>query len=467
MFNRFAARALPRGMAGVTAKRFLRPNQAALGRLASIQTSVRYMSENPKHITNPVMFCRQCEQTQDHYACTTVGVCGKTAETSALQDTLIHQVKSIALWAVAARAAGASAEELFNANHWTLSSVFSTLTNVNFSEERIAAYIRNGCEIKKELQDLVGAKGGTAPAGPIADLDLTGLSPEELETFSHSVSVPTRQAQMGDADCFSLTEMATYGSKGVCAYAAHCHQLGRIDEDIMKGIHEVFAKLSETEPDMNGFLANALRVGEINTSVMAMLDDAHATTFGAPEPTQVKMTATEGKCILVSGHDMVDLEALLKQTEGTGVNVYTHGEMLPAHGYPGLKKYAHLVGNYGTAWQNQKFEFASFPGPVVVTTNCVMEPRRIYKNRLYTMNEVGLDGVKHIGSDRDFSEVIEQAQSMKGFKKTAEPPEYHTVGFNHRAVLPLAGQVIEAAQSGAISRIVLIGGCDGSQFERK
>jgi hydroxylamine reductase len=243
--------------------------------------------------------------------------------------------------------------------------------------------------------------------------------------------------------------------------------MGKMDQSIMEDIHKVFGKLASDEPDMEGLLANVLKVGEINGRVLAMLDDAHANAFGAPEPTPVKMTATEGKAILVSGHDMVDLEALLQQTEGKGVNVYTHGEMLPAHSYPGLKKYKHLVGNYGTAWQNQKFEFAAFPGPVIVTTNCVQAPRSAYRDRLYTMNEVGVDGVAHIGEDRDFSKVIEQAQSMKGFKTTFQPPLYHTVGFNHRAVLPLAKQVIDAAQSGALSRIVLIGGCDGSQFERK
>jgi hydroxylamine reductase len=464
MFNRFAARALPRGMAAMTAKRALRPNVAGLAMLTS-----RFMSDevNPKQITNPDMFCRQCEQTQDNYACTTVGVCGKTAETAMIQDTLIHAVKAVSLWAVAAREAGASAKELVTANDWTLRATFSTMTNVNFSEERLGDFIRQGMDVKKELEGLVSAKGGTAPTGAVAELDLTGMSNEELEDFGHSVSVPARQAQMDHDDCFSLTEIATYGSKGVCAYAAHCHQLGRMDEDAMKGLHEVFAKLASTEPDMESFLANTLRVGEINAQVMAMLDDAHFTTFGAAEPTQVKMTATEGKCILISGHDLVDLDVLLKQTEGTGVNIYTHGEMLPAHGYPGLKKYPHLVGNYGTAWQNQKFEFAGFPGPIIVTTNCIVEPRRIYKNRIYTMNEVGVDGVKHIGPDRDFSEVIEHAKSMKGFKQTVDPADYHTVGFNHRAVLPLAGQVIEAAKSGALSRIFLIGGCDGSQWDRK
>jgi hydroxylamine reductase len=243
--------------------------------------------------------------------------------------------------------------------------------------------------------------------------------------------------------------------------------MGKMDPDIMKDIHQVFSKLASDEPDMEGLLANVLKVGDINGRVLAMLDDAHATTFGIPEPTSVKMTATEGKAILVSGHDLVDLEALLQQTEGKGVNVYTHGEMLPAHSYPGLKKYKHLVGNYGTAWQNQKFEFALFPGPIIVTTNCVQAPRSAYRSRLYTMNEVGVDGVAHIGEDRDFSKVIDQAQSMKGFKATIEPPVYHTVGFNHRAVLPLAKQVIDAVQSGALSRIVLIGGCDGSQFDRK
>ena len=239
-----------------------------------------------------------------------------------------------------------------------------------------------------------------------------------------------------------------------------------MDESIMTDIHQVLAKLSSDEADLGDMLATALKVGEINARVLAMLDEGHADRFGTPEPTPVKMTATEGKCILISGHDMADLEALLQQTEGTGINVYTHGEMLPAHQYPKLKAYKHLVGNYGTAWQNQKFEFAGFPGPIVVTTNCLIEPRRAYKKRLFTMNEVGFDGVQHIGADRDFSQVIAQAKECKGFPRTIEPAHYHTVGFNHRVVLPLADQVIEAAKSGALSRIVLIGGCDGSQWDR-
>jgi len=381
-----------------------------------------------------------------------------------MQDTLMHAVKSVSLWANAAREAGVSEEDLHAANIWTLRAVFSTLTNVNFSEDRIAEYVQQGMTIKKDLEKLLSPE--TKPVGSVAEMDLLGKSFEELEDFGHTVNIPKRQEAMGDEDCFSLNEIATYGAKGACAYAAHCYQMGKMDSSVMKDLHQVFSKLASDVPDMDGLLANVLKVGDINGRVLAMLDDAHATTFGNPEPTPVKMTATEGKAILVSGHDMVDLEALLQQTEGTGVNVYTHGEMLPAHSYPGLKKYKHLVGNYGTAWQNQKFEFALFPGPIIVSTNCVLEPRRAYRDRLYTMNEVGVDGVAHIGEDRDFSKVIEQAQSMKGFTRTVDPPVYHTVGFNHRAVLPLANQVIEAAKSGALSRIVLIGGCDGSQFDR-
>ena len=284
-----------------------------------------------------------------------------------MQDVLMHMVKSLSLWAVAAREAGASADEMKEANSWTLSSVFSTLTNVNFDESRIAEYINEGMTIKRDLEQMVIAKGGVAPDGDVARLDLSKMNTDELEDFGYTVSIPELQKAMGNDDCFSLVEIASYGAKGACAYAAHCRQLGYVDEDVMTGIHQVFAKVASNQADMEGLLANALRVGELNGKILEMLDTAHAATFGAPEPTQVKVTATKGKCILVSGHDLLDLETLLKQTEGTGVNVYTHGEMLPAHGYPGLKKYSHLVGNYGTAWQNQKFEFSLFPGPVVVT----------------------------------------------------------------------------------------------------
>jgi hydroxylamine reductase len=469
MFPRLASRTfapLAKRALVANGKRAIQPSIGSMSMMA-YHANRTMSSTAAQTVTNPDMFCRQCEQTKDNYACTTVGICGKTAETAAIQDAVTHVVKSVSLWCTAARAAGATAADLKHANIWTLQSVFSTLTNVNFSDERTAEYIREGMTVKKGVQDLVKKLRGKAPTGDIADLDLSGMTTDQMEEFGVTVSVPNRQAAMNNADCFSLNEIGTYGSRGVCAYAAHCHQLGYMDEEVMAGIHEVYSKLASNEADMEGLLANALRVGEINAKVLAMLDDAHATTFGVPTPTPVKLTATAGKCILISGHDLADLEALLKQTQGTGVNVYTHGEMLPAHGYPNLKAYPHLVGNYGTAWQNQKFEFAGFPGPVIITTNCVVEPRRVYKSRLFTMNEVGVDGVQHIGPDRDFSQVIAMAQSMKGFPRTIEPADYHTVGFNHRVVLPLAGDIIAATKSGALSRIVLIGGCDGSQWDRK
>ena len=359
MFHRLAVRALPRSCrsssGAIATRRSTMLSRSAVPTL-SLLTASRLFSTAPAPqgtISNPNMFCRQCEQTQDHVACTTVGICGKSSETSAVQDTLMHLVRSVSTWGVAARAAGASADEMRTANVWTLQAAFSTLTNVNFSQDRICEYIRQGIEVKDSLESLVKAKGGMSPTDELSLLNLTGLSNAELEDFGHSVGIPALAKRMGQEDCFSLKEIATYGAKGAAAYAAHCYQLGCLDDDIMKGLHEVYAKTGSDEADMSGLLANALKVGEVNGRILGMLDGAHNDHFGAPEPTQVKMSATKGKCILISGHDMKDLEALLKQTEGTGVNVYTHGEMLPAHGYPGLKKYPHLVGNYGTAWQNQ------------------------------------------------------------------------------------------------------------------
>jgi hydroxylamine reductase len=414
------------------------------------------------------MFCRQCEQTQDNYACTgSEGVCGKTAETSACQDVLIHVLKKVSQ----ARVAASSAKEDLKAqaDEYVLASAFATLTNVNFSEERIAEYIWEGHDLLKQFQ-AAGVK--------TKDAFEECKTLQDLEAVAGQVSVPTRAQQMDEPDAFSLNEISTYGLKGLCAYALHLHQLRQelhkrdpseaptLDKDIIETVHKIWTKLASNEPDMVGLFATAMQVGEYNGKVLAALDEAHCQLLGVPTPTQVRATPVEGKCILVSGHDMLDLLYLLEQTEGTGVRVYTHGEMMPAHMYPNLAKFPHLVGNFGTAWQNQNFEFASFPGPVIVTTNCIVKPRRIYQDRIYTMNQVGFDGVKHIDHNRDFSPVIQQALACPGFTRTVEPASYHTTGFNHRAVLPLAKQILLAATSGALSRILLIGGCDGSQWNR-
>ena len=466
---RFWPRAVNRAHGSRSASRFLldmKSNASAKTPMAALGTSFSTRSSSTNSALTPSqhntdMFCRQCEQTSDHYACVTQGICGKTSETAACQDTLIHQIKSVSHWAKAARENGATEQDLYAANRWTLQAAFSTLTNVNFSDERISQYVREGETVKNHLKTVVN----NPPKDPIASFQIDKSSEIDIEEFGHTVSIPNQMKAMNHVDAFSLKELATYGLKGACAYAAHCDQLGVMDEDIMKEIHEIFVKLSSDEADLDGLLETVMKVGSVNGKVLAALDGAHARNFGDPEPSPVRVTAVEGKAILVSGHDLADLKALLEQTEGKGINVYTHGEMLPAHAYPELKKYPHLIGNYGTAWQNQKFEFAAFPGPIVVTTNCVLEPRRMYKERLYTINEVGLDGVKHV-QNRDFSAVIEDAEREKGFPRTIEPAGFITTGFNHRAVLPLAESIIEAANNGSVSRIFLIGGCDGSQWDR-
>lgn len=365
-------------------------------------------------------------------------------------------IGSVSQTAVQARKLNVNDDLLQEINRWTLQAAFSTLTNVNFSSERITEYAKEGLDLQRAMAKKINAT-------PM--IDWTFDSDMELEELGHTVSVPNRAALMKHEDAFALKELGTYGLKGVCAYAAHCLALGKEDENVYQHIHELFATLSSDTPSMETFLQAALDVGKVNTTVLAMLDDAHASVLGAPEPSPARTTAVEGKCILVSGHDMMDLHELLKQTEGTGINVYTHGEMLPAHAYPKLKAFPHLVGNYGTAWQNQKFEFAGFPGPILVTTNCIQEPRRVYRDRLYTINEVGVDGVQHI-ENRDFSALIAQARQLKGFPRTLEPAEYLTTGFNHRVVVPLAGTVLKAVEAGDLKRIFLIGGCDGSQWDR-
>ncbi|KAL7560843.1 hypothetical protein ACA910_013277 [Epithemia clementina (nom. ined.)] len=448
---------------------------ATTSRLFSTETTLTAAEAAHPTVYVPDMMCRQCEQTADHIACTTQGVCGKSSETSALQDTLMDSVKSLSLWCVAARATPSIASDdplLEQANVLTIKGVYCTLTNVNFSSSRIGDIIRQVENVKHELKTKVIENGGDIlnawEYGELAEMDLRDKSDIELEEFGHKHSgLVVRSAAMNNEDAFSLNEIGTYGLKGVCAYGTHVYQMvGKTDPEVMSTVHEIFAKLASPLPDMEGLLANALRVGQVNAKVLAALDGAHADTMGIPEPTPARTTAVQGKAILVSGHDMKDLYYLLQQTEGKGVNIYTHGEMLPAHSYPKLKAFPHLVGNYGTAWQNQRMEFAAFPGPIIVTSNCILEPRRAYKDRIYSMNEVGVDGVQHIGSDRDFVAVIEQAQQMKGFLRDVTPAKYHTTGFNHRAVVPLAGKVIEAAKSGALSRIFLIGGCDGSQWDR-
>ncbi len=436
--------------------------------LLPISYQTKYLSSKPEMNYIPDMFCRQCEQASGGVACTSFGTCGKSSETASSQDFLLQVIKNVSACCVAARKAGISEEELRSANVWSLQSTFSTLTNVNFSESRIADYIREGIVLQNQVQTLIRNKGGDNPQ--IVDfVDVSpNISNEVIENLGSTVSVLKLKEKLGDSDdSSSMREIATAALKGTSAYALHCFQLGFIDEsNIIAPIHEAWLKLSTKSSDnLDELLATVLKIGEINATTMALLDNAHKSKFGTPEPSQVRVTSVKGKAMLVSGHDLNDLYEILRQTEGTGINVYTHGEMLPAHAYPELKKFPHLVGNYGTAWQNQKFEFAMFPGPIIMTTNCVTKPRRSYRDRLYTMNEVGLDGVQHI-VDGDISAVMEQAKSMEGFDFTVEPPRFHTAGFHSDAILSVADEVRNAIKSGDLSRIFLIGGCDGTKWDR-
>ena len=439
--------------------------------LLPMSYQTKYFSSKTEMNYVPDMFCRQCEQASGGEACISFGTCGKSSETATYQDFLLQVIKNLSAYCVAARKAGISEEELRSANIWSLQSAFSTLTNVNFSENRIADYIREGIALQNQVQTLIQNNGeDNLPMIDFSDVS-PNISNDAIETLGSTVSVLKIKEKLGDSDdSSSLREIATAALKGTSAYALHCFQLGFMDEsNIIALIHEEWLKLatkSSDNLDDDELLATVLKIGEINATTMALLDHAHKSKFGTPEPSQVCVTSVKGKAILVSGHDLNDLHKILRQTEGTGINVYTHGEMLPAHSYPELKKFPHLVGNYGTAWQNQKFEFAMFPGPIIMTTNCVTKPRRSYRDRLYTMNEVGLDGVQHIVDGDDISVVIKQAKSMNGFDFTVEPPRFHTVGFHSDAVLPIVDEIRSAIQSGDLSRIFLIGGCDGTKWDR-
>jgi len=408
------------------------------------------------------VYCYQCEQTAGGVACTKLGVCGKNPETAALQDLLIHALEGLGQYAHRARMYGVSAPEI---NVFTLKAIFSTLTNVNFDPGRFQAYLQTAAELRnraKALYEEAARKAGATPeelAGPAAwtpAADLAGLVAQ-----GQSVAITTRQAALGD-DVTGLQELVTYGLKGLAAYADHAQILGQESEDVYAHLHEALDFLASDPTDVDALVAQALRVGEVNLKVMELLDAANTGAYGHPVPTVVPITPVAGKAILVSGHDLKDLEELLKQTEGTGINVYTHGEMLPAHAYPGLKHHRHLVGNYGGAWQDQRKEFAAFPGPIVMTTNCIQKPQESYQDRIFTCGVVGWPEVKHLGETRDFSEVIRIAQDMDGFTEDV-PEKTVTVGFGRNAVLSNAEAIIEAVKAGAVRHFFLVGGCDGAK----
>ena len=410
------------------------------------------------------MFCYQCEQTAKGTGCTAGGVCGKSPEAAALQDLLVCAVKDIAIFAHGARRLGATDPEI---NAFSVSALFATLTNVNFDSDALEAMIRRAAEVRDRARDLyqqacqAAGKASDLPKG--AGLWTPAADREGLLRQAQEASIRDRIEELGETVA-GLQELITYGLKGAAAYLDHARILGKEDDAAYGMLHELLAYLATRPTDPGDLTARALATGELNLKAMELLDAANTGAYGHPEPTAARITPVKGKAILVSGHDLKDLEELLEQTEGKGINVYTHGEMLPALAYPGLKKHAHLVGNYGGAWQDQRREFAEFPGAILMTTNCLQKPGDVYEGRIFTCGLVGWSGVRHI-SERDFTPVIEAALAAPGFAEDA-PEKAITVGFARQAVLGVADKVIEAVKGGAVRHFFLIGGCDGARTGR-
>jgi hydroxylamine reductase len=410
------------------------------------------------------MFCYQCEQTAKGAGCTEFGVCGKDPETSALQDLLVYAAQGISQYAHRARRFGVVDHD---ADVCVMEALFTTVTNVNFDATRLETQIRKAAAIKDSLRKEYEAacKGRGVACEPLNGPALWKPAPtlDGLITQGEGVSTVSRQSSSG-ADISATQDLILIGLKGTAAYADHAMILGREDDAFYAFMHDALDFLVKPDPTMAELLGYALKTGEVNLKVMELLDAANTGAYGTPVPTPVAVTPVKGKAILISGHDLKDLDLLLKQTEGRGINVYTHGEMLPAHGYPGLKKYKHLAGNYGGAWQDQRKEFESFPGAILMTTNCIQKPKDTYKARLFTSGLVAWPGVEHI-SDGNFKPVIDAALAAPGFVAD-EPGKTILVGFGHGTVLGVADKVIEAVKSGALKRIFLIGGCDGARSGR-
>ncbi len=400
------------------------------------------------------MFCNQCEQAAQGTGCSKVGVCGKQPDVAALQDLLVHALKGIAFWADKARAQGKKASEI---DRFMLDGLFTTVTNVDFDPADIAKTLRNAAKILQQARELAGPTGGAIPAAaewiPAATIESLVAQGEENGVQNAAI----------DPDIKSMHQIILYGMKGYAAYAHHALTLGTEKEEIYAYTHKALAAILDPNLGLMDYVALAMECGKINLLTMELLSESHTSRYGHPVPTPVNLGTKAGKAILVTGHDLRMLENLLQQTEGTGVNIYTHGEMLPAHGYPGLKKYAHLAGNFGGAWQDQAKEFTTFPGAIIFNTNCIQRPADSYKDRLYTWGLVQWPDVKHV-EGWDFSAVIKKAQELPGFDEN--PGKDILVGFGHNAVLGVADKVVEAVKAGQIRHFFLVGGCDGAKSGR-
>ncbi|HFK2925817.1 TPA: hydroxylamine reductase [Aeromonas hydrophila] len=411
------------------------------------------------------MFCVQCEQTirtpAGNGCAYAQGMCGKTAETSDLQDVLIYTLQGLSAWALAAREHGIVDSEI---DAFVPKAFFATLTNVNFDSARIVAYVNQALSYRQQLAAKLAPLAVQADTLPAAARFEPGA-----DLLAQLAQAPQTAVNRGknevNEDIMGLRLLCLYGLKGAAAYMEHARVLDQQDAGVAAEFHRIMSWLGTDPSDLDPLFKCAMDIGLLNFKIMEMLDLGETTAFGHPEPTQVRVTPVPGKCILVSGHDMVDLKLILEQTKGTGIKVYTHGEMLPALAYPFFKQYPHLVGNYGSAWQNQQKEFANFPGAVVMTSNCIIDPNvGNYSDRIFTRSIVGWPGVTHLEGE-DFSAVIAKAQALEGFKHV-ELEHFITIGFARNALMQAAPAVIDKVKAGEISHFFLVGGCDGDRAER-
>ena len=404
------------------------------------------------------MFCYQCEQTAGGKGCTKMGVCGKTPEVAALQDLLIYQIKGISCYAKEIVENGENVDKIIVS--FVENSLFTTLTNVNFDADIHVEMLKESQRIKEKLRKQVGKiKNDT-------DHATYNLSETKSEMLEDAKKAGIMYDQKLDPDIRSLRQTIVYGLKGISAYGHQARELGYYDDQVDNFYIRALEATTDDTLSVEELIRWTMRTGDMSVAVMKKLDEANTTVYENPSPHKVNVHIKKGPFIIVSGHDLKDLEMLLEQTEGKGINIYTHGEMIPSHGYPGLKKYPHLVGNFGGAWQDQQKEFDNIPGCILMTTNCLMRPRETYKDRIFTTSVVGWDGVKHIGKDKDgkkdFSEIINKALELGGYEEDQEPHEI-LVGFGHHATLSHAETIVNAVKEGKIRHFFLIGGCDGAR----
>lgn len=404
------------------------------------------------------MFCYQCEQTAGGKGCTKLGVCGKTPEIANLQDLLIYQLKGISFYARHILDSGLNVDK--SVVSFIENCLFTTLTNVNFNVDDHVHLLKQSQDIKNNLKNIVGTTDYITPSAayelPETKADMLRDAPMAGIMYDKTL----------DPDIRSLRQTILYGLKGISAYGHQARELSYYSDNVDNFYIIALEAITDNTLTVEELIRLTLKTGDMAIEIMKKLDEANTTIYGNPSPHTVNVHIKKGPFIIVSGHDLKDLEMLLKQTEGLGINIYTHGEMLPSHGYEGLKKYKHLVGNFGGAWQDQQKQFDNLPGCILMTTNCLMRPRDTYKDRIYSTNVVGWDGIKYIekkpDGEKDFSEIIKQSLELGGFTEDQEVKEI-LVGFGHEAALSHAGELVEAVKSKQIRHFFLIGGCDGAR----